>query len=154
MATDPETSETSRRRRLLARFPRAAPLVMFALIAAITALGVLTIEQNENDAERLRLVRAANSLGATLERRAATSSSYLRAGAALFATTGDMDPVTFRRFVGELQLELHNNYFEEIEQEVDRFCALYDIPEKRPLNAEFLNQLLEKEMVIVSLRII
>ncbi|MFN7118933.1 MAG: helix-turn-helix domain-containing protein, partial [Saprospiraceae bacterium] len=41
-------------------------------------------------------------------------------------------------------LELHNNYFPDIEQEVDRFVALYQVPLERPLSAEFLKRLLEE----------
>lgn len=40
-------------------------------------------------------------------------------------------------------LELHNNYFEDIEEAVNRFCKLYDLPSKRPLDAALLQNLLE-----------
>lgn len=40
-------------------------------------------------------------------------------------------------------LELHNNYFEDIEEAVIRFCKLYDLPEERPLQAGLLRSLLE-----------
>lgn len=41
-------------------------------------------------------------------------------------------------------LELHHNYFEEIEEAVQRFCALYSLPEERPLSSSLLRQLLEE----------
>lgn len=41
-------------------------------------------------------------------------------------------------------LELHSNYFDDIEQAVDRFVKLYDIPAKRPVNLDFLKKLLEE----------
>lgn len=40
-------------------------------------------------------------------------------------------------------LELHNNYFEEIEEAALEFEAAHDIPEKRPLPEDFLRKLLE-----------
>ncbi|MEZ5040019.1 MAG: helix-turn-helix domain-containing protein [Saprospiraceae bacterium] len=40
-------------------------------------------------------------------------------------------------------LELHNNYFQTIEDEVSRFISRYDIPPQRPFAAKLLQQLLE-----------
>lgn len=40
-------------------------------------------------------------------------------------------------------LELHNNYFEDLEEAVNRFIHLYSIPSKRPISDGFLAQLLE-----------
>ena len=40
-------------------------------------------------------------------------------------------------------LELHNNYFEEIENQVERFCKLYDVPNTRPIDIDLLKNLLE-----------
>lgn len=40
-------------------------------------------------------------------------------------------------------LELHNNYFEELEEAVNRFILQYSIPKERPLNPNLLSQLLE-----------
>lgn len=40
-------------------------------------------------------------------------------------------------------LELHNNYFEELENAVERFCQMYEVPAERPLSAVFLKKLLE-----------
>lgn len=41
-------------------------------------------------------------------------------------------------------LELHNNYFEEIENAVDAFCREYGIPPERPLSPDLLRSLLER----------
>ncbi len=41
-------------------------------------------------------------------------------------------------------LELHNNYFEDIEEAVERFCVMYQISEERPLSADTLKKLLEE----------
>ncbi len=41
-------------------------------------------------------------------------------------------------------LELHNNYFKEIEDKVSHFTSLYDIPDDRPFSASVLQQLLEE----------
>lgn len=40
-------------------------------------------------------------------------------------------------------LELHNNYFKEIEDAVTHFTSLYDIPKDRPFSASVLQRLLE-----------
>ena len=41
-------------------------------------------------------------------------------------------------------LELHNNYFEELEEAVRRFTQLYDIPESRPIPVNLLRKILEQ----------
>jgi len=40
-------------------------------------------------------------------------------------------------------LELHNNYFDELEEAVDQFASRHQIPAGRPINAELLKQVLE-----------
>lgn len=40
-------------------------------------------------------------------------------------------------------LELHSNYFEDIEETVEHFCQVYDLPRDRPIQGGFLRQLLE-----------
>ena len=40
-------------------------------------------------------------------------------------------------------LELHSNYFEEIEKTVDKFNILYNVPINRPLNQDILRKILE-----------
>lgn len=42
-------------------------------------------------------------------------------------------------------LELHNNYFQDIEDGVDAFCEQNQVPRMRPLSAGFLSQLLEEK---------
>ncbi|MCP3930438.1 MAG: helix-turn-helix domain-containing protein [Bacteroidetes bacterium] len=42
-------------------------------------------------------------------------------------------------------LELHSNYFEGIEEKVDQLIQQYRIPDKRPLPAELLGELLEDQ---------
>ncbi len=42
-------------------------------------------------------------------------------------------------------LELHNNYFEELEEAVDDFIRRYQAPAGRPLPPRFLKELLERE---------
>ncbi len=41
-------------------------------------------------------------------------------------------------------LELHNNYFEDLEQQAEQFCALHHLPAGRPLSPEILRGVLEK----------
>ncbi len=40
-------------------------------------------------------------------------------------------------------LELHNNYFEELEEAVGRFAISFNLPATRPLSADLLKQILE-----------
>lgn len=81
------------------------PVVIFLLIAAITALSVYAIERGENRREEARMNETAQSVASALERRGNTASAYLRAGAALFGTLDGVDAGLFRRFVSELRLD-------------------------------------------------
>jgi len=74
-------------------------------VAAITALSVYAIERNADERERAEVRQYAQSIASTLDRRANTFSSYLRAGAVLFASSSEVSPLTFRRFVDELPLD-------------------------------------------------
>ncbi|MGN3974120.1 CHASE domain-containing protein [Tsuneonella sp. SYSU-LHT278] len=94
-----------RSRRWLVFYPRATPVAIFLLIAAITALSVFAIERGELRREEARLSETAQAVGSAIERRANTSSAYLRAGAALFGTVEDVPSSLFRRFVSELRLD-------------------------------------------------
>ena len=94
-----------RSRRWLVSYPRATPLAIFLLIAAITALSVFAIERGERRREEALLSETAQAVASAIERRGNTSSAYLRAGAALFGTMGEVSPALFRRFVSELRLD-------------------------------------------------
>ena len=101
-----KTDFRSRRtRRWLASYPRATPLAIFLLIAAITALSVFAIERGEYRRDEARLSETAKAIASAIERRGNTSSAYLRAGAALFGTVKTVPPSLFRRFVSELRLD-------------------------------------------------
>jgi two-component sensor histidine kinase/sensor domain CHASE-containing protein len=95
----------SRTKRWLVRYPRAMPVAIFLLIAAITVLSVFAIERGEDSRAAVQLRGRATAIASALERRANASSAYLRAGAALLATLDDMPPARFRRFVSELRLD-------------------------------------------------
>lgn len=86
-------------------YPRAVPLFIFLLIAAITALSVFAIERGEKQRERARLQAISQTVGSALERRGSSNAAYLRAGAALFSTVDRVDERIFRRFVSELRLD-------------------------------------------------
>lgn len=92
-------------RSWLARYPRTAPVLVFLLVAAITILSVAAIERSAQARDRVRLSRTADALTASLVRRASTTGAYLRAGSALFETTGSVTPATFARFADELRLD-------------------------------------------------
>lgn len=94
-----------RTRRLLTEFPRAAPIALFLLVAAITALSVFSIETGEHEREQAELRERAQAIASAIERRGNISAAYLRAGAALFSATDDVDPLVFQSFVTQLQLD-------------------------------------------------
>lgn len=100
-----EATEPRHRRRMLIRYPRLVPAAIFLLVIAITALSVFAIERGANQREHALLARAGVSMASALERRSTNSTSFLRAGAALFSTQENVDRDLFRRFVAELGLE-------------------------------------------------
>lgn len=84
---------------------RAAPVLIFLLVLAITIIGVVAIEAGERTRERDHMSRVALAAASALERRASINASYLRAGAALFALQPEVNGALFRRFVSELRLD-------------------------------------------------
>ena len=86
-------------------YPRALPLGIFFLIAAITVLSIFAIERGEAERDNAQLNARTTAIVSALERRANASSAYLRAGAALLSTMQDVPPDDFRRFVSELRLD-------------------------------------------------
>lgn len=92
--------------RLLARYPRAVPVVIFLAIALVTALSVLAIEASEEQHDRAVMGEVAQSVSSALERRGDTSAAYLRAGSALFTANSEVSQSLFRSFANELQLDV------------------------------------------------
>ena len=93
-------------KRWLVRYPRGVPVAIFLLVAAITSLGVYAFERGENQRAEAQLHNEADSIASALERRANTSSAYLRAGSALLATLDQVTAPRFNRFVSELRLDV------------------------------------------------
>lgn len=91
--------------RWLARYPRATPLAIFLAIAMITGLSVIAIEEGEDQRDRAIMREVAQSVESALYRRASIAAAYLRAGSALFASTGDVSQPLFRRFASELGID-------------------------------------------------
>jgi two-component sensor histidine kinase len=91
--------------RLLVDYQRAAPVAIFLLILAVTALSVMAIERGERARENEQMSRIGLAAAAALERRASVNASYLRAGSALFALQPEVSEPLFRRFVRELRLD-------------------------------------------------
>ncbi|WP_347303067.1 CHASE domain-containing protein [Croceibacterium sp. TMG7-5b_MA50] len=92
--------------RWLIRYPRAVPVAIFLLIGAITIIAVTAIQRGEDGRAAAQLRVRAGGISAALERRANSSSAYLRAGAALMASMDDAGSASqFRRFVSELRLD-------------------------------------------------
>ena len=89
----------------LLKYPRALPVALFLLVAAVTALSVFAIERGEHERRQSLLRERAQTIGAAIERRANAASAYLRAGAALFATQETIPQRQFREFVEELRLD-------------------------------------------------
>lgn len=92
-----------RARRWLMQYPRAVPAAIFLLIIAITGLSVFAIENGEMQRERAELRERAQAVASALERRGGTTASYLRAGAALLSSVGEVTPDLFNRFVSNLR---------------------------------------------------
>lgn len=92
--------------RLLARYPRAVPVVIFLAIALVTALSVLAIEASEEQHDRAVMGEVAQSVSSALERRGDTSAAYLRAGSAVFTANSEVSQSLFRSFANELQLDV------------------------------------------------
>ena len=92
-------------KRWLVRYPRAIPVAIFLLIAAITVLSVFAIERGEDARAAGQLRTRVAAIASALERRSNASSAYLRAGAALLATLDEIPASRFRRFVSELRLD-------------------------------------------------
>ena len=120
-------------KRWLVRFPRALPIAIFLLIAAITVVSVFAIERGESSREAAQLRNRAMAIASALERRANASSAYLRAGAALLSTQESIPLSQFRTFVGELRLDADYRGDEGIgwaqvvyPNEVDEFDALME----------------------------
>ncbi|MBX7536206.1 CHASE domain-containing protein [Qipengyuania sp. GH1] len=93
------------KRRWLVDYPRAVPLAIFLLVAAVTVLSVFAIERGERVRENADLSRQADAMVSAIERRAYSSSSFLRAGAALFGSQQSVTGDVFRQFVSELRLD-------------------------------------------------
>lgn len=100
----PPPSSSGRARRWLVLYPRAIPLVIFLALAAITALSVYSIESNARARERAQMREYAQGVAAALDRSGSGFTSYLRAGAALFASVEEVSPATFDSFVRALKL--------------------------------------------------
>jgi len=98
----PDSSD--RARRWLVLYPRAIPLMIFLALAAITGLSVFSIESNARARERAQMREYAQGVAAALDRSGSGFTSYLRAGAALFASVEEVSPDTFDSFVRALKL--------------------------------------------------
>ncbi|WP_235901237.1 CHASE domain-containing protein [Pontixanthobacter aquaemixtae] len=94
-----------RARLLLVDHPRAVPVAIFLLIAAITGLGVFAIENGEHQRENAELRERAQAVASALERRGGTTASYLRAGAAFFSSVAEVSRPQFNRFVSNLRVD-------------------------------------------------
>lgn len=95
----------SKVRRWLVEYPRAVPVTVFALIAAITMLSVYAIELGERQRRLAQLREEAQTIASAIERRGDAASAYLQAGAALFETHNDLSRETFGIFVDSLRLD-------------------------------------------------
>ncbi len=101
----PTSALVGRTSRWLVSYPRAVPLAIFLLIAAVTAISVISIERGDDQREQEQIDQIARTVGATMQRRASTSTAYLRAGGALFSTVEAVPIDLFRRFARELRID-------------------------------------------------
>lgn len=89
------------------RFPRGVPVGIFVLTMAVTLLSVFAIERAENTSRATQLVQTARLVTSGVERRANSYATYLRSGAALFATQRFVEAPLFRTFIRQLHLDGH-----------------------------------------------
>lgn len=89
----------------LARFPRAVPVAIFCLIAAVTIVSVVAIERLAAERRQAELEQAALAIQSTIERRTSANAMHLRAGAAIFSTLREVTHQSFHHFVSELRLK-------------------------------------------------
>ena len=97
--------QRGRRQRWLVDYPRAVPLLIFLLVAAVTMLSVFAIESGQRVRESAELSRKAQAMVSAVERRAYSNAAFLRAAAALFSSQDEVGVETFRQFVAELRLD-------------------------------------------------
>lgn len=90
---------------MLVDHPRAIPVGIFLLVMAIAILSITVIERAERQRELSAMRETGQAVASAIERRASSSSSYLRAGAAILSATDRVEPALFRRFVDELRLD-------------------------------------------------
>ena len=81
------------------------PIALFLLVLAVIGVAVYSIEAGEAEGQKARMHERAQAIASALERRGSTSSSYLRAGAAMVSSMSDVPPDLFPRFVSQLQLD-------------------------------------------------
>ncbi len=89
--------------RWYVRFPRAAPIGMFALILAITLMAVYAIERSEDERITAQTSQTVETLGSRLESQALTAVAYLRAGAAFVASEEELDAAAFEAFFTQMR---------------------------------------------------
>ncbi|MFN2101078.1 CHASE domain-containing protein [Altererythrobacter sp. MF3-039] len=94
-----------RGRRWLIKYPRVIPAAIFLAVAAIVAVAVVAIELTEIEAEKASMSEVSQAVASALERRSDSTSSYLRAGAALLETSDEVTPVDFLRIVSAMRLD-------------------------------------------------
>ncbi|MXO65044.1 histidine kinase [Altererythrobacter endophyticus] len=81
------------------------PVAIFLTILSISFLSAFAIQRGEERQAAAELDNRTAVIASALERRANSSSAYLRAGAALLATLDEIPASRFRRFVSELRLD-------------------------------------------------
>ena len=90
-------------KRWYVRFPRALPIGIFLLAAAVTAFSVMAIERAENQKTEAQLRQISSTIVSAMDRRANANSAYLRAAAALFTLTGSVTAEQFRALTEQLR---------------------------------------------------
>ena len=91
-----------RAQRWYLRFPRAAPVGIFLLVSAITALSVYAIEQVETQRAEAQDRQMAMGVVSAVERMASANVAYLKAGSALLSVRQDITHQNFREFAEQV----------------------------------------------------
>ncbi len=94
-----------RAQRWYLRFPRAAPVGMFLLVSAITALSVYAIEQVETQRAEAQDRQMAMAATAAVERMASVNVAYLKAGSALLSVRQSITRESFGEFADQIDTD-------------------------------------------------
>ena len=105
-ASGEKRSGTARRAKgWLVSYPRAIPLALFMIIAAITIFSVFVIERNSRETNTVQARETALALASSLKHQVKDATSYLTAAGALLSTSQEANAGLFEEFTSQADLQ-------------------------------------------------